>query len=106
MMDEFIVAYRSDEINVRAKNVDVQFCHCQMSDMYDFALSLYPEYNYGDIIPWNNQFWGIVRADNAANALLEFMRLISQRSPNGKDDVKENATGYSGTEEETGDAKH
>lgn len=72
-MEMFIVAYSGDEINIRSKASDESFCHNQMTDMYEWALSRYPDRKYGDSATYNNQNWGAVMADNAADALKAFL---------------------------------
>lgn len=79
----YIVAYSSSEANVRLMLDDINFCNREMLDSFLFGLSRYPDKNRDDIIGWNNQFWGIVDADNAMDALKKFMdKLIEQFSGN------------------------
>lgn len=68
-MEEYVVAFRQSEVNARSVAVDKTFCRSEMIDMYTFALSRYHGKKYGDAIPWNNQIWTVVRAENAMDAL-------------------------------------
>lgn len=76
-MQEFIVAYNSRECNIRQKADDEQFCHDEMTKMYDWELS-HHNCVYGDIIGWNNQFWGVVEAENSYEALIIFMEKMKK----------------------------
>lgn len=71
---EYIVAYSGSEANIRRKKKDEDFCHNTMNDLYICALSRYPDKTYGDIVAYNNQLWGVVDAENAANALTVFLK--------------------------------
>ena len=68
-MEEYVVAFTGDEVNVRSVTADKTFCRSEMIDMYTSALSRYTGQKYGDAIPWNNQIWTVVRAENAIDAL-------------------------------------
>lgn len=68
-MEEYVVAFREYEANVRSVYIDKTFYRSEMIDMYTSALSRYSGQNYGDAIPWNNQIWTVVRAENAIDAL-------------------------------------
>lgn len=68
-MEEYIVAFRPSEVNVRSVAADKTFCQSEMIDMYTFALSRHHGKEYGDAIPWNNQIWTVVRAENAVDAM-------------------------------------
>ncbi len=67
-MEEYVVAFRTSEANVRSVADDKTFCRSKMINMYTFALSRYGK-KYGDAVPWNNQIWSVVRAENAIDAL-------------------------------------
>jgi hypothetical protein len=44
-----------------------------MTEMYGLALNrYYKDLQYGDIVPWNNQLWGIVEAESIGDALSIF----------------------------------
>lgn len=77
-MKEFIVAYDSRELNVRQKAVDEQFCHNGMTEMYGWALDRHKDSKYGDIVGYNNQFWGVVEAESSAEAVSVFMEKLKQ----------------------------
>lgn len=77
-MQEFIVAYNFREINIRQKADDEQFCHNEMTERYGWALSHHKDRNYGDIVGWNNQFWGVVEAESSAEALSVFMEKMKE----------------------------
>jgi len=77
-MEEYIVAYRRTEANIRSKAVDESFFHNQMTDMYKWALSHYLDREWGDCAPWNNQLWCTVMADNAFDALNACLKKIEQ----------------------------
>lgn len=72
-MEEFIVACNSRELNIRQKAVDEQFCHGAMTEMYGWALDHHKDMQYGDLVPWNNQLWGVVEAESIGDALSVFM---------------------------------
>ena len=70
-MEKYIVAYNSSEANVRRVKDDEKYCRSEMMDMYKFALNRHLN-NFGEIVAWNNQFWCVIEADNAMDALVKF----------------------------------
>ncbi len=64
---EFIVAYAPTWCNIAAAKVDKD-----MAEMFRFATNRL-NHNWDDIVPYNNQFWGCVKAVNAKNAFDKFM---------------------------------
>lgn len=85
---EYIVAYNRDELNIRRKLEDEEYCNYSMINMYKSALYRYPNRKFGDIIPYNNQFWCCINAENAKDAFEKFCSLFEQYSR--KDKIKEN----------------
>lgn len=77
-MDEYIVAYDSRELNIRQKAIDEFFCHGEMTELYNSALNRHKCRKYGDIVGWNNQFWGVVEAESAAKALSVFIEKMKE----------------------------
>lgn len=69
---EFIIAYNSTECSIQAN-----LGNYEPDNKYWYGQALAHKSNqgakYGDIIGWNNQFWGSVRANNAKEALDIFL---------------------------------
>ena len=63
---EFIVAYNSDSCRIERFIPSYKYC-LDLLHMYNFALKKHA-YEYGDIVPWNNQFWCVVKAENCKEA--------------------------------------
>ena len=64
----FIVAYNGREAQVRSLLVDREFCEREMLDEFLRAAAIH-NLNRDDIVPWNNQFWAIVDANEPKEAL-------------------------------------
>ena len=64
----FIVAYNSREANVRSLIDDREFYQREMLDQFLRAAAIH-NLNRDDIVPWNNQFWAIVDANEPKEAL-------------------------------------
>lgn len=69
---EFIIAYNKEDCEISC--VECGWRGVQMKCLYKEGLNHPSEikYQYGDIIGWNNQFWGSVKARNAKEALDRF----------------------------------
>lgn len=78
----YIVAYDSTEAKVRLLMHDRKFYNREMLDTFLRALSRFPDKNRDDIVGYNNQYWGIVDADNAKEALDAFMSKMHQKRSN------------------------
>lgn len=74
-MEEYIVAFNASEANARSVADDETFCRSEMINMYNSALSRHYGKKYGDAVPWNNQLWTVVRAENATDALNKAVKL-------------------------------
>lgn len=79
-MYEFIICYRSIACDIIA--VEDGFYGVMQKQRYQEALS-HPlrshNWEYGDLVPWNNSFWCSVKADNAMQALDIFMTKMKEK---------------------------
>ena len=70
---EFIIAYNRSDCTVMS--VECGWEGLRFKDIYKRdVLSRYPDAKYGDVVTWNNSFWGSVYADNCMDALREFFK--------------------------------
>ena len=72
---EFIVAYSAYNCNISAVFEEEKN---YMKTEYEMTLKRHNR-EYGDIVPWNNQLWASVKADNACEALNRFMNLLATK---------------------------
>lgn len=71
----YIVAYNSTSAEIRQLLEDREFCNRRMLDEFLRASAIHGS-NRDDIVPWNTQFWGIVDADSAADAMFQFVNKL------------------------------
>ena len=79
-MEDFYVAYSSTVAKVHSVSAYETFYRKNNADMdeYKYRLTRYPEKQYGDIITYNNQFHGIIGAENAGDALAKFIEKMKK----------------------------
>lgn len=83
--NEFIVAYCKNFCNVASLWADHfhRPPECSMKAEYERALSRFKK-SWGDVVGWNNCFWGAVKADNARDAIDQLMGKVQEARARGE----------------------
>lgn len=73
---EFIIRYSPSWCHVELKNNDAG---TEMYDVYLSAIKQCPTSKHGDIVPYNNSFWWVGCAENAADFIRKFLDKLNHR---------------------------
>ena len=83
--NEFIVAYCKNSCTVLSLWAD-HFHYLpeySMKSEYERALSRFKK-SWGDVVGWNNHFWGAVKAENAREAIDKLMEKMKEARAKGE----------------------
>lgn len=75
MKKEFIISYAPGWCNIAAASIDKN-----MKEMYEFAMNRH-KIEGKTILPYNNQFWGSVMANNSKEAFDIFYERFKKEWP-------------------------